>query len=267
MKDAPKQKFAAAEVVDFGLRYTMDDYTEGGKTVRKNPVQNFTEGVVRMLDGSERRGFVAMPPGNPDKVYFVRDAEANIESIRATKIFGFIQNRPTGEVELIAYNGYLSPLLVRGKNFTMFENLLPTTQKKPGFLAGFANDLANGLSEPLSQKAAQRAAEAEAKKRIEAGQGLADVAGGAAVAGADAAQQMDAAMSGISFGGGFKKEFVIRNTRTSFEIVVSEDNIKEVLTPVVDGCKTTRELSKGKKKDLLNFKKLEDLVRTLDSCF
>jgi hypothetical protein len=272
-KDQQSRKIPADQVQDFEFNYTIAEYTDGGRKVSNDPGKNFHPSVVKLADGTELRGLAALhtrigdgvPGGGGARLYFAKDQNANLQEFSPGKLSSVTQTRSNGEFEYRSYNHALMPVLVNGKNLTLWQNPY-STSRATGFMAGMRGLGSDIAQDQLRKAAAKGAAKAEIERRAKNGEDLIQIARGGAKAGHDGAQQVDNAFSGIDLRG-TKKEFVIRNVKTGAEVLVNDDTVAENLAPLMAACRTTAAMSKKEQKQMLEFKNLENVVRTLDQCF
>jgi hypothetical protein len=159
----------------------------------------------------------------------------------------------------------LVPVLVNGKNLMLFRNPFPTT-RATGFLAGMrglGGDVAGGLA---AGAAAQAGARAEAERRVNAGQDIGSVAAGGAANGQAAGDMTSAAFSEIDLRG-FKTEYVIRNLRTGFQVIVTDENVAAQVGPLLNACPATARLDNNQRKEQLRISNMQKLITALDQCF
>ena len=268
-KEGSKRKLPPDDVEDFTFLFTMADYKGSS-----DPARNFTPGSLTLTDGTRLQGYVALAKiwsagsiggAGSRAVYFAPDESANIQEFKPARVQEMAQSRADGEFRWINYTGQLVPVLVQGKNLLLFRNPHPTT-RATGFLAGlrgFGGSVASGMA---SEAAARGAARQEAERRVKSGQDIGSVAAGSAAAGQQAADATGDAFSEIDFRG-FKTEYVIRNLRTGFEAVVTDQDVAERVGPLLDACPATAALDRNQRKEQLRFNNLEKLISQLDKCF
>ncbi len=268
-KDGQKRKITPAEVQDFSFAFTMADYKRSD-----DPARNFEKGFLKLEDGKEMQGYVALAKiwaagsvggAGSRAVYFARNETANIEEFRPAKVQEMVQTRSDGQCRWINYSGALVPVLVNGKNLLLFRNPRPTT-RATGLLASlrsFGGEVAEGVA---TQAAANRAAHVEAERRFNAGQNVGSIAVGAAAKGQEAADLTSTAFSEMDFRG-FKTEYVIRNTKTGFEAIVTDENIADNVGPLLNACRATAKLDRKQRKEQLRFSNIQSLSAPTVSLF
>ena len=271
-KDASDQKrrIAGADVEDFAYSFKIDDYTNGGKHLSKNPMNNFQPGTIVLPDGSQRAGLVAIltqfgvPGGH--QLYFAADQNADIEQFKPKALAYVTQNRDDGEFQFVSFNGGIMPLIVNGQNFLYFRNPYSTT--KATGMKGMLGNMASGIAADQAGKAvAKGAAKSEMQRQIKSGADLGTTVRSGAAAADDAYQSTsDAVSSGFEIGA-TKAEYVIRNVKTGFEVIVSDGNHIAKLGELMNACSAIWQMRPDERKEISRFKNLETLVRTLDTCF
>ena len=271
-KDESKRKVPGAEVEDFAYVFKIEDYTDGGKRISKNPANNFHPGSIVLADGAERAGMVAIltrygiPGGGGYQVYFAADANAEIEQFKPKALARVTQKREDGPYDYVAFNNGIMPAIVNGKNFLFFRNPYSTTKSKGG-LAMLGN-MANGVVADQAGKAAARgAAKDELNRQAKSGADLGTAVTNAGAAADDAYQTTSSNLSGAISIGGEKPEYVIRNVKSGFQVVVNDENHLAKLGELMKACSALEKMSAEERKEISRFKNLENLVRTLDGCF
>jgi len=155
---------------------------------------------------------------------------------------------------------------VNGKNFLFFRNPYSTTKSKGG-LAMLGN-MANGVVADQAGKAAARgAAKDELNRQAKSGADLGTAVTNAGAAADDAYQTTSSNLSGAISIGGEKPEYVIRNVKSGFQVVVNDENHLAKLGELMKACSALEKMSAEERKEISRFKNLENLVRTLDGCF
>jgi hypothetical protein len=272
-KDEKKQKFEAAYVQDFGVTFTMHDYANGGKSMSKDPARNFHEVVVRLVDGSELRGHAALAGasiGGYSSLYFASSPTANLENVESDRIVELTQVRNGADFAFVSYRGALQPM-TRGKNFLLFRNPRPNT-RDDGWGAAFATMGAQIAATAYTGAAVENTRRREEKRlqeRVDRGDYLPSVIQDAADTSRrleQGQQQAKEMIDNVDLGL-MKTEYVIRNVRTGFEIIVHDKNLESEVTPLLAACPATARLQKSQRKDLVKFKNIENLIQTLDKCF
>ena len=272
-KGDKKQMFEAAYVHDFGLNYTIQDHTNGGKSMSKDPSANFHEAILRTIDGKEIKGQAAMVGstiGGYSGVYYASSPTANLENLPPRELLEVVQLRGGAEQVFISYNGGLQPAM-RGTNFVLFQNPRPTT-RDTSWKAGFATMGARAASTVIAGAAAAKAEQDENRrlqKRVDAGDYLPAVVDDARATAArleqgrqDAQEVVDNIDLGL-----MKTEYVIRNVKTGYEIFVHDGNLEAEVTPLLAACSATARMDKKQRKELIKFKNIHQLLETLDKCF
>jgi hypothetical protein len=270
LKDASdqKRKIPGVDVEDFAYSFKIDDYTRDGKQLPKNPMNNFNPGTVTLANGTERAGLVAMRTSfgtvGAFELFFAADRNADIEPFRPRDFSRATQKREDGDFEFISFNGGIVPLIINGKNFVYFRNPHSTT-KATGFRASMANMASGIAADQVGKAAAKAAARSEMSRQAKKGADLGSAINASVDAGNDA---YNTASSGIGIGEGMTKpEYVIRNVKTGVTVVVSDETHLAKLDPLMNACGPIAKMAPDERKEFTKFKNLENVVRTLDSCF